>query len=197
MVENSLLTPAQVADLLHVSPVTIRHWALNAKLDFVTTPGGHRRFRVEDIERFVANNLKGNDRRVSSILIVDDDIRHCRFLVDFFAEAPLPSTTAVAHNGFEAADLLHKIQPDVVFLDLMMPGMDGFEVCEYIKKESKTQHIPVIAMTGFPSQDNIDRIMEAGAEVCYSKPIDPHLLATKVTDILTQPLLNLRKATGS
>jgi len=62
--------------------------------------------------------------------------------------------------------------PDVVLLDLMMPGMDGFQVCERLKKDSATKNIRVIAMTGYPSAMNTEKILAAGAEICLPKPVD-------------------------
>ncbi len=169
---EDLLTPGEAAKLLHVSPVTLRHWAIDQKLNFVVTPGGHRRFRIADIQEFVAASKKGYPNAASTVLIVDDDSHHARFLADFFADFQPETTTLIADNGFKAADLLHRFRPDLVLLDLMMPGMNGFDVCKHIKTDSISAGIPVIAMTGFPSRENVERILEAGAESCLGKPID-------------------------
>jgi excisionase family DNA binding protein len=177
---QDLLTPSEAAKLLHVSPVTLRHWAINKKLTFVVTPGGHRRFRLEDIQQFLSDSKKISIKNDPTVLIVDDDAQHSRFLSDFFSEFKPEIKTVVADNGFSAADLLHRNRPKLVLLDLMMPGMDGFDVCKHIKMDTIGRDIPVIAMTGFPSTENVERILRAGAESCQSKPIDLSQLRLRI-----------------
>ena len=166
----TLLKPSEVAKMLHVSPVTVRHWSLNGKLKHVTTVGGHRRYKLEDIENFVSDFKKAADD-VFSILVIDDEELHARFIQEFLSHTFPQANISVASDGFSAANLMHRIRPDLVVLDLMMPGMDGVAVCEYIKQDTQTQNVPVIAMTGYPTKENIDSIIQAGAEVCLSKPI--------------------------
>ncbi|MCK5092197.1 MAG: response regulator, partial [Gammaproteobacteria bacterium] len=62
--------------------------------------------------------------------------------------------------------------PNIVLLDLMMPGLDGFEVCRQLKDNPATSAIRVIAMTGYRTEENVKRIIEAGAEECLVKPIE-------------------------
>jgi CheY-like chemotaxis protein len=59
-----------------------------------------------------------------------------------------------------------------VLIDLMMPGMDGIEVCRELKADKATRHVRVLAMTGYPSEANQSAILGAGAEVCLAEPID-------------------------
>jgi len=171
----SLLTPREVAQQLGVSPVTVRHWALDGKLEFITTPGGHRRFLQEQVDQFVqAHGVNKASNRTSKmcVLIVEDDKQLSSYLTDFIESLDAPIDSAVANDGFEAGELVHEFNPDLVLLDLMMPTMDGFSVCQRIKQNPKTRHIRVVAMTGYPTQENIDRITQAGAEACLSKPLD-------------------------
>ena len=79
---------------------------------------------------------------------------------------------ALAHSGFEAGYLAREFTPEVILLDLMMPTLDGFEVCEALKKDPATSHIRVVAMTGYHSEENVRRIMELGAAVCLAKPFE-------------------------
>jgi len=173
--DNTLLTPKDVANQLGVSPVTVRVWAQENKLPFVTTPGGHRRFNQSDVDKF-SQQHGGRKSSAYSILIVDDDEQHAELLSEYFRYMPLEVNTFIAHDGFEAGQLINQVNPDCVLLDLMMPGMDGFSVCQRIKEHPATNRIRVIAMTGYTDKENIQKIMQAGAERCLSKPINRDII---------------------
>lgn len=167
------LTPNEVAEMLMVSPTTIRQWASQGKLNSALTPGGHRRFLRADVERFSRQNnltLPLRDSDVTRILIVDDDEEVGQLLTQLFTYSSSPVETMTATSGFEAGRLVHSFEPHVVLLDLMMPGMDGFEVCRDIKQNPTTRAIRVVAMTGYYEDGNVAEILDAGAEVCLSKP---------------------------
>ena len=171
---EAYLTPNQVAELLLVSPVTVRHWALDGRLKFVTTPGGHRRFARSDIEQFAREHAANLSARDSSaelrLLIVDDNRDLVEFVSDLLRTVEQPVVKDFAFDGFEAGEKLHTFKPNVVLLDLMMPGLDGFDTCLRIKQNPLTHNIRVIAMTGFPTEENVQRILQAGAETCLAKP---------------------------
>lgn len=167
------LTPNEVAELLLVSPVTVRQWAQKGKLEARTTAGGHRRFSIDSVRQFavkegMAARLNGIANR--SILVVDDDDQLNRFLVELFKSRDEGALVESASNGFEAGSKVQQVMPDVVLLDIMMPGMDGFEVCERLKTNVDTMHIQVIAMSGYHSQENEERVMNAGADQFLKKP---------------------------
>ncbi len=167
-------TPNQVAQMFLVSPVTIRQWAQKGLLRAALTAGGHRRFLRQDLVSFAQargltlNWSHGNTR----ILIVDDDPLLTTFLHEFLEGRPDIEAVEVAGNGFEAGRKLHSFRPTLMLLDLRMPGLDGFTVCKVLKADPSTHNIRVMAMTGYPSADNVDRILQAGAEHCLEKPID-------------------------
>jgi len=168
--KKPLLTPKDVANQLGVSPVTVRVWAQENRLPFITTPGGHRRFNQNDVDKF-AQQHGGRKSSAYSILIVDDDEQHAELLSEYFRYMSLDTNTYIAHDGFEAGQLINQVNPDCVLLDLMMPGMDGFSVCQRIKDDPVTSNIRVVAMTGYTDLENVQRIMQAGAEQCLKKPI--------------------------
>lgn len=114
------------------------------------------------------------------ILIVDDDPQVCSYLKSLFAKFRDLAITEQVQDGFEAGLMIHNFQPNIILLDLMMPGIDGYEVCRLIKSQPATRHIRIIAITGFHTEDNIKRIIEAGAETCLAKPIDRHTLLETV-----------------
>jgi CheY-like chemotaxis protein len=85
-----------------------------------------------------------------------------------------------AHDGFRAGTILATLKPDVVLLDLRMPGMDGYEVCKLIKSQKSTQSAEVIAMTAYPSEENTQKILKVGARVCLAKPLDMDRLLDEI-----------------
>jgi len=176
--QGDVLTPQQVAELLMVSPVTVRQWAQKGELKALITPGGHRRFRLRDVERFGQQrgiSLQLRDE-VQRILVVDDDPQLSGYLVELLGSLSEPIETEVAKDGFDAGRKVLTFRPDIVLLDLMMAGLDGFEVCRRLKQDPATRDVRIIAMTGYPSPGNIERICAAGAEACLAKPISVQAL---------------------
>lgn len=176
---KTYLTPNQVAELMMVSPATVRLWAQNGDLNALTTPGGHRRFLHNEVERFARQrgltlNPSGGDG--VRILIVDDDEQLLRYLVELLRGLSEKVVTETANDGFAAGLKILKFRPDVILLDLMMPGLDGFEVCRLVKSSPSTKAIRVIAMTGYHTPENVECIVNAGAEGCLPKPIDVQTL---------------------
>lgn len=174
---KSYLTPSEAAKLLMVSPITVRAWAQKGLLPSETTLGGHRRFLRETVEQFAKQSKAVTPRSPLRVLIVEDDKQVAGFLVEWLIGLEMPViTVGTAVNGFEAGRKVHSFEPDIILLDLMMPELDGFEVCAQIKADPNTRNIRVIAMTGHLSLENEQRILEAGAEICIAKPLDTKLL---------------------
>jgi CheY-like chemotaxis protein len=174
-------TPNQVAQLFMVSPVTVRQWAQKGLLHAALTAGGHRRFLHHDLIRFAQERgltLNWPGRGGARILIVEDDPQQAAYIYELLHGRPGIEAVEVAASGFEAGHRLHGFNPNLVLLDLMMPGIDGFEVCHRLKSDPTTQSIRVLAITGYASPENVQRILDAGAEACLPKPLDTaHLLA--------------------
>lgn len=170
------LTPSEAAKLLMVSPITVRAWAQKGLLASETTPGGHRRFLRENVELFAKQGKAAPQHNDLRLLVVDDDKQVAGFLVEWLTGLDEPFIVSTATDGFEAGSKVHTFEPDIILLDLMMPELDGFAVCHQIKADPDTRDIRVIAMTGHPSPENEQRILEAGAEICIPKPLDTKFL---------------------
>ena len=103
------------------------------------------------------------------VLVVDDVPANVRLL-----EARLSAEyfdVITASCGQEALAICERAECDLVLLDVMMPDMDGFEVCRRLKSNPATQHIPVVAVTAFAMKGDEERIREGGCEAYLSKPI--------------------------
>ena len=168
--ERDYLTPNEVATLLRVSPITVRQWAQKGLLQAQTTAGGHRRFSRGVVERFARDRGVEIVRQRPGLLIVDDNRSFNDYLAALF-RVELPELDIhCAYDGFEAGRLVVLHKPTVVLLDVMMPGVDGTEVCRRLKEDPETARIRVVAMTGFHSPEVEKKMLAAGAEVLLRKP---------------------------
>jgi len=178
------LTPNEVAELLMVNPVTVRQWAARGLLRSRTTPGGHRRFLLSDVEEFARSRgaMPAPQRagRPDRVLIVDDDIQLGAQVAEIIKSRDPRIVIEIARDGFEAGAKVESFRPHALLLDLMVPGMDGFEVCRWLRARPTLNHLRIVAMMGFPSQENVERIMMAGADACLPKPLDPERLLTEL-----------------
>src|SRR5690349_11366145 len=115
------------------------------------------------------------------VLVVDDILANVKLL-----EARLSAEyfeVLTAYSGREALDMLKKERVDVVLLDVMMPGMDGFEVCRCIKGSAKTAHLPVIIITALDQPTDKIQGLRAGADDFLCKPVDDVALITRVRNL--------------
>jgi DNA-binding response OmpR family regulator len=127
------------------------------------------------------------DIKKARVLIVDDDPIITAYLHDLLESSEMNLLIEIAHDGFEAGSKIHTFSPDVVLLDLMLPGIDGFRVCSQIKSDPTTKHVRVIAITGEDSIENVSRILAAGAETCLQKPLNPRELLQMIGQSLSLP----------
>lgn len=179
-----LLTPAETAKRLRVSPVTLRLWADKGLLRVHATAGGHRRYPLSEVERLLRGPGAAGDSGLR-IMIVDDDPIIVDILRDFLLNESGVAAVEIAHDGFEAGRKLLAFKPDAILLDLMMPGLDGFDVCRRIKNDPATAATRIIAVSGQASEKNMRRIIAEGAEACLPKPVDHDLLRASLLRVGT------------
>jgi len=121
------------------------------------------------------------------ILVVDDLLANVRLL-----EAKLTAEyfdVSTAMNGVDALETIQRSQPDIVLLDVMMPGMDGIEVCRRIKSNPVTQHIPVIMVTALDQPEDRVRGLAAGADDFLTKPVNDFSLFCRVKSLVRLKML--------
>jgi len=174
--EGTIFTTHQVARIVGVNPGTVVRWIREGHLGAHRTLGGHNRIDRDELVRFLADC--GRDQPSEgpanlSILVIDDD-RTVFELLNRDLKKHFGDRTLLdwAGDGFEGGRKVVELHPHIVFLDLMMPGIDGFEVCRIICSDPKTRDCEVVALTGFYSKENENRILEAGAGLCLAKPLD-------------------------
>lgn len=164
-----------------VSAPTVRLWTEKGFLQTELTFGGHRRYIRADIERLMrdrgltdlgasAHAAIGRAPNLS-VLIIDDEKSLADTLADGLRQALPQATVVVATDGFTGGLLAVQQQPDVILLDLMMPGMNGVEVCKVLKNTPSTRDIRIIVTTGALHAEIAQAALDAGAETCLFKPI--------------------------
>jgi CheY-like chemotaxis protein len=173
------LSPGETAEIFKVTPASLRGWTNKGILRAETTKGGHRRYPVSEVYRLARH--KGVDLEPSlfmsvKLLIIDSDVEHSKAMQDSLQGAFGISEVAVAEDGFMAGYLMTKFNPDVVLLDLEMPGVDSSHVCSFIKHDPHTRFTRVIAMCRDCSEQQQKHILDLGAEVCLSTPVSVDLL---------------------
>jgi len=135
----------------------------------------------------------------ASVLVVDD-IEANRRLLQAKLEAKY-YTVFMAADGAHAIESAQRHQPDVILLDVMMPGMDGYEVCRRLKANLATRHIPVVMLTALTDRDDRLRGLEAGADDFLSKPVDDFGLFARLEALMRYNMvaneLRTRDAVGS
>jgi diguanylate cyclase (GGDEF)-like protein len=117
--------------------------------------------------------------REQPLVLVADDDAMIRLLTCEVLESN-GFTVELAEDGSQAMDLFQKIAPDMALLDVMMPHMDGFEVCAAIRKLATGEHTPILMVTGLDDVDSINRAYEAGATDFITKPINWAVLGHRV-----------------
>ncbi|MCG2829459.1 MAG: sigma-54 dependent transcriptional regulator [Desulfobacteraceae bacterium] len=126
--------------------------------------------------------MEDKPKKKVDILIVDDSEANLATLEAYLVT--LGFFPRKAREGSEALKEVAKSTPDIIFLDLMMPGMDGFEVTRRLKSDPKTFKIPVVAITAFYDRENNVKAIEAGVDGFITKPIDEPILKAYIASLL-------------
>ena len=118
------------------------------------------------------------------ILIVDDDAAIRLVVAKSLEQLPFDVNTELASTGTEGVEIASKVHPDLIILDVMMPGMDGFAVCEKLRSQVETAFIPVMMLTANPSEEGRIRGYMVGTDDYVSKPFNVAELNARVTRLL-------------
>jgi excisionase family DNA binding protein len=190
MKKERFLSTGDMANYCEVTSAAVLKWIDSGKLRVFTTPGGHYRVLRTDFRDFLTRHgmfidegFFGKSQRRKRILIVDDEPA----VVAFIEEALRLEgdyDLATAYDGFEAGHQLAIFKPDLVVLDIMLPGMDGFEICRRLKTDPAMSHVKVLAVTGFATEENIEKILGYGADDFLAKPLKLEDLKKKVHELL-------------
>ena len=183
------LTTGDIARYCHVSHVAVWKWIKKGRLKAWRLPGGHYRVERDVFKAFLLAHDMPLDRGVFGsdtrrILVIDDEFSILEIASRALQQLGDDVTVATASDGFEAGLQVATFKPDLLLLDLMMPRMNGFEVCRLVRKNPATAHTKILVITAFGSHENLQRALEAGADDFMHKPVDLEQLKAKVQTLL-------------
>lgn len=176
MSRKSFLTTFEISQICEVNPTTVQNWVKGKKLKAHVTPGGHRRVRREDLTSFMKKfgmpipmQLEGAP---TFVLIVDDEKSVIDVLTSLMRTGDQAIEIAGAQSGIEALLIIGERKPDLLILDIAMPGMNGIEVCQRLKSSPVTKKIKIVAISGVPDPAIRQGSLAAGADLFFAKPLD-------------------------
>lgn len=118
----------------------------------------------------------------SKVLIADDNHQNCELLDAYLSEEGYE--IAMVYDGQQTLDAVAKSQPDLILLDIMMPKMSGYEVCQRLKGDPETRKIPILMVTALAEMGDIEKAVNAGADDFLTKPVNKLELTTRVKSLL-------------
>jgi DNA-binding response OmpR family regulator len=125
-----------------------------------------------------------NPNAHKKILVIDDDVEVVELVCFNLKKAGYSIGTA--GDGIDALKKARSLAPDLILLDLMLPGLDGFAVCEILRRDPATAAIPIIMLTALSSELSRLAGMDCGANDYLTKPFSPRLLVARVEKLLRQ-----------
>lgn len=199
MTEKKLLRISEIAKKAGVMPSTIRYYTdlgLLRTSDF--TEGGHRLYSeevvlplVKQIRFLEHNGLSIEDikqqllvtRDQKKILVIDDEQEICDLIVELLKEK-FPHEIRIANDGFSAGRIMNEFLPNLVILDLLLPGVNGFDICKQIKSDQYLKDTKILAITGYDTPEHREKIFAAGTDDYLTKPMELKSLYAKICRLL-------------
>lgn len=186
---EDIFTVYKASQYCNVSPKTIINWIESGHIKAYKTVGGHRRIKREDLEAFmtkqgipIPDQEPGGGRK--RILVVDDDPIIVETIVQALEEDEHDYEVISAADGFEAGLQVNHFKPHLLILDIMMPDIKGYEVCQKIKGDEETRDIKIIVLSAYLDEEKFKKMKDHGADVCFSKPLPLPQLKEEIARLL-------------
>ncbi|RLB38074.1 MAG: histidine kinase [Deltaproteobacteria bacterium] len=186
---EDVLTVYKASQYCRVSPKTIINWIEAGHIKAYKTVGGHRRINREDLETFMRKQgipmpEKPDEDGKKRILVVDDDPIIVETIVQALEEEEFDYEVISASDGFEAGLQVNHFKPHLLILDIMMPDINGYEVCRKIKETEETKDTKSIVLCAYLDEEKFKKMKEYGADLCFSKPLPLPQLRQEVARLL-------------
>ncbi len=187
MSTKTVFTTGEAAKICKVSQQTIIRCFDNGTLKGFRVPGSRfRRIPRDQLFAFMKDNGIPTDALESGkrkVLVVDDDEELVELLVDVF-DKDGRFDTRVANNGFDAGMMVREFRPDLVVLDVMLPDINGKEVCQRVRQDDSLEAVKIICISGMVEQDKVKDLMDSGADDFMNKPFAVDQLMEKACALL-------------
>ena len=183
------LSTGDVARYCGVSPGAVWKWVKKGRLKAYRLADGQYRIERGAFKAFLRENDMPVDpdffaRKIKRVLIIDDEPTVVEVVVRAVQQMGENVEVATAADGFEAELQIATFKPDLLVLDLMMPQIDGFEVCRQVRRSPSTAHIKILIVTAYGIHENIQRALQSGADDFMHKPLNIPSLVAKVGSML-------------
>lgn len=184
-------TTFQISKICHVTHRTVLSWINQGKINAFRTPGGHSRVCEKDLKKFLDEfNIPFPDDLKTTkveILVVDDE-EDILVLIEKYliSDQDLKEkiTVSTCRNGVDALMKIGKTPPDIMVLDICLPNIDGYEVCERIRSNPDTKGVCILAISGHNIDVTQDKILEAGANEFLPKPFEMATLKDSIVKLM-------------
>jgi len=189
---DEVFTVFKASKYCNVSPKTIINRIDAGHIKAYRTPGGHRRINRRDLEEFMQKqgipipepeSIPENNRK--KILVVDDDPIIVESIVQALEEDEHDYEVISAADGFEAGLQVNHFKPHLLILDIMMPDIKGYEVCQKIKSNKETCDTRIIVLSAYLDEEKFKQMKDNGADACFSKPLPLPQLKEEVARLLS------------
>ncbi|MDP7274238.1 MAG: response regulator, partial [Planctomycetaceae bacterium] len=184
---KTVFTTGEAAKICNVSQQTIIRCFDSGQLKGFRVPGSRfRRIPRDVLYRFMKDNGIPTDALESGrrkALIVDDDEELVELIRDVF-DADGRFEVRVANNGFDAGMMVKEYKPDIIVLDVMLPDINGREVCQRVRCDESLDDVRIICISGMVEADKVDELRESGADDFMQKPFEVEALIGRVCGLL-------------
>jgi len=184
---KTVFTTGEAAKICKVSQQTIIRCFDSGQLKGFRVPGSRfRRIPRDVLYKFMKDNGIPTDALESGrrkALVVDDDTELVELITDVL-EADGRFEIRVANNGFDAGMMVKEYKPDVLILDVMLPDINGKDVCERVRSDSTLDDVQIICISGMVEADKVDDLKKAGANDFLQKPFEVETLIEHVCKLL-------------
>ena len=184
---KQVFTTGEAAEICKISQQTIIRCFDAGRLHGFRVPGSRfRRIPREELIRFMKANsiptddLEGGKKR---ILVVDDDEQIVELFIDVLSRDPRYEIKSAA-NGYDAGMLTREFRPDLMILDYMLPDINGNHVCRTVRNDPDLAGMKVIIVSGVVNQDEVEKLMDAGADDFVKKPFNIEKLQQRIAMLL-------------
>ena len=186
--DEEVYTTFEISKICSVDITTIMAWVDDGKLRAYRTPGGHRRILHRDLIGFLKKyNMPIPSEvqdSVKKILLVEDDSATLRLLTRVINRLDKNFKVETARDGFEAGQKLELLIPDLVVLDLFLPGVDGFRIIKNIRSQKKNDGVKILAISGVDVDSTKSKVLRMGADAFLAKPFEIAHLSETISSFL-------------